>query len=271
MTLATDKQPPFTPAPFLGPLFKSGDEPVIEAGYLYSADETFMHGISQHRAIDFGLPRGAEILVPADGWAVCTYGEVKLTHDGQPRVISMEQAIKHTDLQLLRPPVDLSEPWIGYYGSYIVQIWHGNGRYTQYAHVDCVDERVPFYPPMANDKGDLLHHPVLRWPVKEYKQGQAFKVRQGEVLATVGMTGCGWGKRCYETAEFGAMGRPDFRQSEYTYWDQPHLHFMVFGKRAGKNRAASMAWDPFGIYGERSDGYPKYQDEWANKGSLWMI
>ena len=58
MVLPIDQQPTFTPPPFLGSLFKSDAEPVIEAGYLYSADETVMHGISQHRAIGFGLRRG---------------------------------------------------------------------------------------------------------------------------------------------------------------------------------------------------------------------
>src|SRR5690242_8756412 len=100
MKLPPDQRPVFTPLPFLGPLFEPGVEPVIEAGYLYSPEESGMHGISRHNAIDFGLPRGTVVLAPADGWAVCTFGEVQLTHDGEPRLIGLAEATKHTPKEL---------------------------------------------------------------------------------------------------------------------------------------------------------------------------
>lgn len=271
MLLPIDQQPKSTPQPFLGPLFQAGVEPEIEAGYLYSPEEAAMHGIGVHRAIDFALARGTEIVVPADGWAVCTYGETQLTKDGEPRLIGMEEALRYTDHLLMRPPEDKEGPWPAWFGSFVVQIWHGQGRYTQYAHVDWVNPRVPFYAPIEKENGDLGHHPILRATVADYKHGKAVKVKKGELLATVGMTGCGWGRRCYETAGLGADGRPDFRNSDYTYWDRPHLHFMTFGKRVGKKRSASEVWDPFGIYGDGQERYPAKVAEWSGlPGALWQ-
>lgn len=269
MILSVDQRPNVTPKPFLGPLFESDVQPTIEAGYLYSADETAMHGISQHGAIDFALARGTTILAPADGWAICTYGEMQLTNDGQPRLISLAQAQQHSSIDKLRLPSG-DGPWPAWYGSFVLQIWHGSGRYTQYAHIDWVDERIPYFAPTVQDNADLKHHPILRAPLNEYRR-QAIKVKKGQVIAVSGMTGCGWGQRCYETADFNKHGRPDFRGSDYTYWDQSHLHFVVMGQRAGKARKPRYIWDPFGIYGDNQEKYPTLKKDWPRLSqTLWL-
>lgn len=229
-----------------------------------------MHGISKHGAIDFGLPRGSKVLAPADGWAVCTFAEVQLTEKGKPRLISVENAMRHTPKGLLSIPDLPGNAWPAWYGSYVVQIWHGRGRYTQLAHVDWVKEDIPFFPPSISDNGDLIHNRVMRAPVAEIKRAGKF-VKRGQVVAQVGMTGCGWGKRSYEFAEVAAGGRPDFRGADYWYWDQPHLHFMVFGTRRGKKRVPAHTWDPFGLYGDISAPYPQRRELWPTlPGSLWL-
>jgi murein DD-endopeptidase MepM/ murein hydrolase activator NlpD len=269
MRLISSEQPTFTPEPFLGPLFEQEVEPKIEAGYLYSPEETAMHGISRHGAIDFGLPRGTAVLAPADGWAVCTYGEVQLTQQGEPRLIGLPEATKHTPRELLSIPDLPGTSWPAWYGSFVVQIWHGQGRYTQLAHVDWVREDIPYFAPTVTEKGDLSHNQILRATVDELRQVGRF-VKQGEVVAQVGMTGCGWGMRSFEFAEVAADGRPDFRSSHYWYWDQPHLHFMVFGARRGKARRPESVWDPFGLYSNDRQQYPMHCGQWPKvRHSLW--
>jgi murein DD-endopeptidase MepM/ murein hydrolase activator NlpD len=170
----------------------------------------------------------------------------------------------------LRPPENSATGWPAWYGSYVVQIWHGQGRYTQYAHVDWVRPDIPYFPPATDEHGNLMHNAVLRAPVKQL-MAQGKRVRRGELLALSGMTGCGWGFRCYDTAALTIDSRPDFRNSDYTYWDQPHLHFMVFSARAGKARRPRQLWDPFGLYGDVSAGYSEIPTDWSlTPHSLWL-
>jgi len=271
---------PTVPQPFLGPLFEPGVEPIIATGFNYHAEEIALHGVKVHNAIDMDLPRGTKILAPADGYYIATYGEVLLRNrDGSPRMLSAKAA--RAVGQDINPPTSDGE-WPVYFGSFVVQGWHGRGRYTQSAHVDWVNPAIPYYPPVevkdehGRPSGDRRHSPMLRATVAEYRRpGAAAFLKAGEVIAEVGMTGCGWNKPCYDFARFEANGRPDFRGVSYPYYTTPHLHFAVFGRRASRGRNAP-AFDPFGIYGTFNDGYPASRADWsrampnAKHAPLWL-
>lgn len=118
-------------------------------------------------------------------------------------------------------------------------------------------------PPAAGRR----HSPMLRASVSEYrKPGVAVFVKAGEVIAEVGMTGCGWGRPCYDFARFDAAARPDFHGVDYPYYTSPHLHFAVFGRRAPHSRNG-RALDPFGIYGTYEEGYPIKRSYWNRKAN----
>lgn len=271
------------PEAYLGSVFEPGVEPLIASGFKYHPAEIALHGVQNHKAIDMDVPRGTKIAAPADGYYIATYGEF-LTRDeqGNPRALSAEQVREANPANGdISPP-----PGAGlhnvYFGSYVIQGWHGNGRYTQYAHVDWVNPDIPYYPPTevvdesGNKTGDLKHSPMLRVSVAEYKKpGVAVFIKAGTVIGEVGMTGCGWGSRCYDFARFDSQGRPDFRAAGYTYYTEPHLHFATFGKRAPRTRNAVLI-DPFGIYGEASEGYPSSRQQWhvrqarAEHDPLWL-
>ncbi len=254
--------PKFVPEPFLRSLFEPDIEPVIASGFEYDPDEVALHGVKFHGAIDLDVPRGTKILAPADGYYLSTYGEFLTRHeDGLPRQIGGRKV---------------------YYGSFMIQGWHKHGRYTQYAHVDWVNPKIPYYLPIKIvDEGgkptaDLKHNPILRAPVAEYrKSGVATLIRAGEIIGEVGMTGCGLGETCYSSAKFMADGRPDFRGVNYTYYTEPHLHFVAFAGREPRSRHARLV-DPFGIYGQAEDGYPGKLSEWhqrqpqAKHHPLWL-
>jgi murein DD-endopeptidase MepM/ murein hydrolase activator NlpD len=271
------------PEPFLGRLFEANVVPVIATGFKYHAAEVALHGVQTHNAIDLDLPRGTKILAPADGWYIATYGEVLLRQEsGEPRTLSRKQALSgNPSNRDLNPPGETGE-WPVWFGSFVIQGWHGNGRYTQYAHVDWIAPKIPYYPPVevedqeGNRTGDLKHSPMLKTVVSDYrKPGVAAFVTAGEVIGEVGMTGCGWGRRCFDSARFDQLGSPDFRGTDYTYYTEPHLHFAAFGRRAPRTRTAKP-FDPFGIYGELSDGYPVDQAQWhvrqpgAKHQPLWL-
>lgn len=212
-----------------------------------------MHGVKEHRAIGFAMPRGTPILAAADGWYVATYAEAAIKEeDGSPKMLSLADARRlNTSNPDLNPPEPGDGPWSVYFGSYVIQGWHGRGRYIQYAHIDYAIESIPYYPSVVSENsGNYYHHPVLQAPVTGYKKpGVAVFIRQGEVIGWAGSTGCGCGRRCIDDAIMTSGGRPDFRQVNYTYYDGPHLHFMVFGRRAAKTRKPIATWDPFGLYG----------------------
>lgn len=282
MDQANTKTTPI-PEPYLGSLFESGVEPVIATGFNYHTEEIAIHGVESHGAIDFDLPRGTKILAPADGYYIATYGEILLRNDdGSARTLSLDQALKgnprNTDLN----PPGKKGAYKLYFGTFLIQGWHTRGRYTQYGHIDWANPEIPYYPPeVEHDEhgkatGNLKHSTMLRASVDDYhKPGIAAFIRAGEVIAEVGMTGCGWNKRCYDTAKFDRARRPDFRHANYTYYTEPHLHFVAFGRRAPYTRDAHR-FDPFGIYGEMDAGYPKTRAQWpkqqpqAKHQPLWL-
>lgn len=271
------------PAPFLGPLFEEKVEPIISTGFNYHQAEIDLHGVTFHSAIDFDLPRGTKIFAPADGYYLSTYGEVLLKDaEGNPRQLTLSDAKKGNPRN-----IHLSAPKGGdkniYFGSFVVQGWHTKGRYTQFAHVDWVSPKIPYHPPIVlkddngEPMGNLIHSPALRSTVNKYRDPSlAVFIKKGELIAEVGMTGCGWGQPCYSFLDNELNQRPDFRGVDYTYYTSPHLHFMVFGNRTPKKRRPIQFFDPFGIYGDLSAGYPKSIKNWkfAQPGSehkpLWL-
>ncbi len=272
------------PRPFLSKLFDDAVQPFIAAGFYYQDVEVAMHGVKSHRAIDFNVPRGTTVYAPADGWYVATFGERLLTDDkGQPKHISAKHAETVNNSSDLTYPT-AKQPWPAYFGSYTIQGWHGQGRYTQYGHMDWVNEEIPYFAPLRATSDldldrsrfirqelaeDLLFHPVLRANLKEYKSQAAF-LQQGQILGVSGATGIGWNETSYDRAEMAEDGRPDFRQAAYTHYDAPYLHFMVFGRRYGTSRAVKDFWDPFGIYGTVAE-YPQNKDAWPHLvNSLWL-
>jgi hypothetical protein len=247
------------PKAFLQPLFQSDAKPVIATGFEYTPAERAVHGVKTHNAIDFDVARGTPVLAPADGYYVATYGEVLLRNDDDmPRSLSLAEAKRGNPSNLDLQPPKSGTRWPIYFGSMVVQGWHPPGRYTQFAHLDYVEPSIRYYQPEAEGNGDLKFNPILRVPTATYRRTNvASWLKAGALIGVTGMTGCGWGERCYERARFGRGGRPDFRQADYTYYTSPHLHFMVFSRRStAKARPPLAFWDPFGVYKDITAGYP---------------
>lgn len=225
--------------PFLARPFPPEAEASITTGWLYEEEEKAIHGVHEHQAIDFDAPRGTPVLAAHDGWAIATYDEFPLIEeDGNSRTLDGE-------------PI--------YFGAgLVVQVWHGRGRYTQYAHLNSVTDAIPFYEPAEQE--DALRPENLRVPVARYgKQVVAARVQTGEPIGTVGMTGMGKSRRTYDDWK---ADRP------YTGYAPDHLHFAVFSRRRDKARTA-VRYDPFNIY-QTAEHYPQEYREWSElSGTLW--
>lgn len=248
------------PEPFLGPIFEPGVESVITTGFNYTQAEIDIHGVKVHGAIDFDVPRGTSVMAAADGWATAYYGEVLMTVNGKPRLVTLEQIKKANPARDYKLP-NTPQPWQVYYGSLVVQIWHSHGRYTQYAHLDWINPEIPYYPPVRDKKtGDWEHNPMRVATVDKYRDRRnAAFIKAGDVIGETGMTGCGLGLPCYGTS----LSETDYTNHEYTYYSSPHLHFVVFGRRAPYTRVAKV-WDSFGVYSVAGKAYPTRVGEWAS-------
>lgn len=256
--------------PFLGRIFEDrGVMPRISAGFHYSPDEAKLLG-RIHRAVDVAVPRGTRLMAPHDGWYMASYGEKKLLDkNGHPQRVYWEDAIRmHPKETLAYPPGD---DITGYFGSLIVQGYLGGGRYIQIAHLDGVVDAIPYHRETLLENGNRLHSPELRCPIAEMKDGKAVFLKRGHPIGWSGMSGCGWGTRHYDLAPKVLDGRPDFRGVNYAHYDEPHVHVALFWGRRPFDRAAVLFVDPFGVYSDDVDEYPKqlkYWDRWP--GSLWL-
>ena len=215
--------------PFLSlPLHKGTDFRITE-GWIYSKEEWEIHGCLEHYGIDFAAERGTPILAAADGWAISSYHQKPGgTYKGKP---------------------------IGMALGKFVQIWHPEqGVYTQYAHLEQIDEAVPYIEPTKTDDG---WDPTFVYrPNGEEIPGWE-EVKRGQVIGCMGDTGLYWGYQ--ETPTH----RPD--PATNPSWDEVHVHFEIFTR--GPDGKKNARFDPFAIEWSMIE----YQDvSKSKKGELWL-
>ena len=244
------------PDPYLLPPFDRGIQYTILAGWLYGAEEIASHGIAGHGAIDFGLAWGTEVRAAAAGFALATWDEYHvLDQDGQPK---LQRGMPMTFGQGL-----------------MIQIYHLNGRYTQYAHLSRVAGNIPFHAPVEDSgTGDLLPQ-WLRLPVHAYRRANMARwVEAGEVIGYVGLTGCANGLRTYDLWSKQGTDEQLINSTHRPEYMADHLHFVEFRRMLNESRAAQRR-DPFGLYG-LSELYPSSVARWSSQlpgqrhHSLWL-
>lgn len=257
--------------PFLQPVFDEFINPFISAGFNYDSKEVATHGVLEHRAIDFDVPRGTVVYAPADGYYVATFGEVSLNTSDGPRTLSVEGAKQGNFYSGDLNPPEKEGEWPIWFGGLFIQGWHKNGMYTQYGHLDFVESIIPYYPPAISGK-NLLYSEVFKIDPNQYKKiDAAAYLKAGTPIGRTGMTGMGWGPRSYDFAIVGNDERPNFLHTKYTYYNSPHLHFAVFGPRDEITNEPQEYYDPFGIYGTLHAPYPENIKEWTQrKNTFWL-
>lgn len=198
---------------------------VISEGWIYSKDESSIHGHTDHFAIDYACPRMTPIFASASGWAIATY--------------SNEKAISNKSGK----PLMYKEKELGYGRGFFVQIYHpATKMFTRYYHMEKVADKIPFLQPKKqNDSyigvGDNLQG-------KDYeKNDKTVYVKQGEIIGFVGNSGCEWGYEAYPK-------RPDPLQ--FPSWDETHVHFKVFTR---EENGKDTPFDPYDIRKD-FDSYP---------------
>lgn len=214
----------------------------ITEGWLYSEEESAIHGVKKHRGVDYTVPRGTPVLAAASGWTMASYTRTHLI-----------------DPQTQKPRIYKGKP-VGYsYGNF-VQIYHPQvDRYTQYGHLDSINPKIPFTKPRLLKDGRLwpYGHKIDPQKYPEYKR--AVWIERGEVIGYVGDTGLSWGYQDYPT-------RPD--PDKFPSWDEPHLHFEEFSRDKQKRKIQK---DPYDLYQQASEyPYPGNNKSFG-PNHLWLV
>jgi murein DD-endopeptidase MepM/ murein hydrolase activator NlpD len=247
------------PQPYLRTPFDASAAFTFLAGWKYDEAEIALHGVTGHGAIDFGLGYGTPVLAAADGYALAVWDERWLTDDdGSPKLHNSQRMTFGQGLT--------------------VQLYHGNGRYTQYGHLAYLPERdgkrlIPFHHSVEDKDGNLPPSDSLRALVKAYQDPKiATKVRAGTIIGYVGLTGAAYGTRTYDAWRQQHDGRT-LQENAFPTYMSSHLHFVEF-RRSLKSRIAERH-DPFGLYKEAS-AYPQSIVDWSrppsthHHHSLWL-
>lgn len=215
---------------FLSIPFSRGTEYRVLQGWIYSAREQAIYHAQDHMAIDFATRRGTPVLAAADGLALATYQcEPGGTYKGKR---------------------------VGKGLGLFVQVWHPERQvFTMYGHLSAVAKEIPYYKPEIH--GEYYEPVIVYRPGDQISSVQTKTVRRGEVIGSVGDTGCYWGYK--ETPG----QRPD--PQKYPSLDGPNLHYQVY-KRGSSGKIDSW-YDPFGIYGKAVE----YQNPTLPDTSLWLL
>jgi len=198
-------------SPFLCLPFKASTVPRISQGWIYSPEETSIHGIKNHFAIDFATASGTPIYSASDGWAVSS---VHINYSGKR----------------------YKGKRFSYAFGRFVQVMHrdnnGEWLYTQYGHLSKVAPNIPTFDPIQ--RGDNWDPDEIYQPYSVIPPASKW-IERGTLLGYVGTSGLAWDDQKETPINAGTL------QS----WDIPHLHFEVF-RRDEKGRK-SQYFDPFGI------------------------
>lgn len=152
--------------PFLSLPFAKDAKFYISEGAYYSKEETKIHGMRLHRAIDFAANTGTRIYAPASGYAASSYNFAY-----SKRLYKGER--------------------IGVSTGNLMQMWHSKEKvFTMYAHLDSVSDILPFYNGKKNDK--VVYSKFYNQPLPEFLKIAKY-IKRGTYLGTVGTSGLSLG------------------------------------------------------------------------------
>lgn len=212
----------------------------ITEGWIYSNQESSIHGTKEHLGIDYSCPRGTKIFAAASGWAVASYRCRKLIDKttGKPKTYKGKEITNSR-------------------GNFI-QIFHPETQLiTSYFHLVKIANSIPLTPPFR--KGEELDTEVLSISPNEYdKYKHAVWIKQGAIIGFVGDSGLTWGYNDYPK-------RPDSKK--FPSWDETHLHFRVHTQ---SETGEENVLDPYAIWKNfKSYPWPSHIKS-IGKNHLWQ-
>lgn len=219
----------------------------VTEGWFYSRWENTVHGLWGHAGVDFELSRGTDVMAAASGWAMSSYyRRPYFDKKGKPLLYEGKRI----------------EMGLGYF----VQIYHPEvKRYTLYAHLGKVAEKIPYSPARRLKNGKIVPANLKVSPEKMSKHFRFVWVKRGEKIGKVGDSGICWG---YD--DFPQRPNP----KKFPTWDEIHLHFEELARDLKDGSRQKMPRDPYDIYW-LGDKYPDLEREenikYLGLKTLWRL
>lgn len=237
--------------PFLTLPFLKGTQFRVTEGYVYSAEETAVHGITNHAANDFAALKngqwapGTPVVAAHDGWAIAFF-----------HTNPLDRNVKVPDGRTCKV--------VGMGLGNGVQVWEPNQDVsTGYGHLQAVAAGIPVL-----DASKRVEHNLTFWdPLPLYVQPSLLLesapkpvwVKRGQIIGYLGNSGLS----C-DYDEFPGVKRDEQAQRS---WDEPHVHFDVFRRDANGSKGRGIRWDPFDKYAQA----PAYADLKQGPRGLWLL
>jgi hypothetical protein len=138
---------------------------------------------------------------------------------------------------------------------YFIQIYNPTvDRYIQLGHLSEIASTIPFSPPQK-DGNDWrpTNHTISVSDLKNHPQ--VVKVKRGDYLGRVGVSGLGWG---YEEYDENKLQPQQLDEKDCPSFDEPHLHFEECFRDQETNKKGWQR-DPYDLY-LRARNYPTHMN-----------
>ena len=222
-------------------------DPIHITEWWFYDDEVSIHGLTDHKWIDYALPVWTPMYAPIDGYVMASY---------------RNQTLKDAEGNYTFYTDESGATWSINYGlGNWVQLWMPKHNiYLQFAHLDDVSDEIPRYDPVRVERWKFWnsqHHNLTsteKEALLDWTSQLRVPIKKWDYIWTIWTT---WleHRKPITTPWVDTMKAFQNLLRPYPSRDEPHLHFSIYRRDADWNKTES--YDPYLIQ-KTADAYPTY-------------